>query len=265
MQMKIPKVIVHSHSSGIDFLDEQLRNTIYQAHIGYKERFTMDYATDVCACSQIAADWLYGTKIPREIIKIMPNAVDVSKFRFDSKIRRNIRERLNIDDRIVIGNVGRYSYVKNQDFLIRVMAQVLKSEPKLFLILIGQGENIEIINKMVADMNLHDHILCLGWMNNIADYLQAMDLFCLPSKFEGLPISVIEAQAAGLRCLVSDKVTKEVNITGLVDFLPLDEIAWRDAICNYKRDMDRPCMDDYFEQSGYSMEASSKKLMSLYE
>lgn len=265
MDMGIPKVIVHSHSSGIDFSDEAEREKIWKDHTYYKEHFTMEYATDVCACSQLAADWLFNPGIPREQIRIMPNAVDVKKYHLNEAVRKEMRKELGVEKRIVIGNVGRYSYTKNQEFLVKAFAKAYKRNDKLFLIMIGEGERASIIRKLVEQMGMTEHIRCYGWSDRILEYLQAMDGFCLPSKFEGLPISVVEAQAAGLQCIVSDTVTRETDLTGLVRFLPLEEEKWSDAIADLKIDEGRRWMDEYFDKAAYSIEASSKKLMELYD
>lgn len=265
MDMGIPKVIVHSHSSGVDIVNEALREETMRDHRHYKERFSMKYATDVCACSRIAADWLFPEHISRDRIQILPNAVDVDRFRFNARVRKNIRKGLGIEERVVIGNVGRYSFSKNQEFLVRSFAKAYGRNKSLFLILIGQGDNIARVRQLVDELGMEKNIRCYGWKENIPDFLQAMDLFCLPSKFEGLPISVVEAQAAGLRCLVSDTVTKETDLTGKVEFIPLKMEMWAEAIADAESDSDRRWMDDYFNRAGYSMEASCKRLLDIYD
>lgn len=265
MEMKIPKVIVHSHSSGIDFRDAVERERQIEEHENYKRQFTMEYATDVCACSRLAADWLFPAGIPRERIQILPNAVDVKKFQFNRKIRKEVRSRLGIENRIVVGHVGRYSYTKNQEFLVQCFAESQKKNPDLYLILMGQGENRASVQKLVDELGIGQNVKCYGWKDDIPNFLQAMDVFCLPSRFEGLPISVIEAQAAGLRCLVSDTVARETDITGLVKFLPLEEGEWAEELAKVREDRDRGQMGEWFDRAGYSMEASCQKLMQLYE
>lgn len=275
MEMGIPKVIVHSHSSGIDFANPDERKKLWEDHIYYRERFSMNYATDVCACSRVAAKWLFPESIPAERIQILPNAIDIKRFRFNKEIRQAFRRSLGIEDRIVIGHVGRYSYTKNQEFLVRCFAEAYKQNHRLYLILMGQGENISAVREFVDMLGMQEHILCYGWREDIPDFLQVMDIFCLPSKFEGLPISVVEAQAAGLRCLVSDTVSKEVNITGRVDFLPLEEKCWEKALAEAAESVDvaavargqyaRDRIDICFAKSGYSMESSCAKLTELYD
>ena len=264
MELGIPKVIVHSHSSGIDFSDTAERERILKDLIYYKDQFSMKYATDVCACSKVAADWLFNERIPRNNIRIMPNAVDIKRYRFCSTVREEMRRKLGVSKRIVIGNVGRISYTKNQEFLIKAFTRAYQANRDLFMIIIGQGENTATMQTLIQKLGMEHHIQCLGWCENVQDYLQAMDAFCLPSKFEGFPISVVEAQAAGLQCLVSDTVTKEVDLTGLVTFIPLEEGVWADIMSELKNDKIRRCWDEYFESAGYSIEASCGRLESLY-
>lgn len=275
MEMKVPKVIVHSHSSGFDFTDPAERKKLWKDHMDYRERFSMEYATDLCACSRVAADWLFSPDIPRDRIRILPNAIDTRRFRFSRETREAVRGRLGIRDRIVIGHVGRYSYTKNQEFLVRCFAEAHGKNQKLYLILTGQGEKISEVKKLVHALGMQEHVMCYDWREDIPDLLQAMDVFCLPSIFEGLPISVIEAQAAGLRCLVSDSVTEETDITGLVKFLPLKERIWTEALKKADVEADRTArarkedgqgrIDRSFWQTGYHIEASCGKLMDLYE
>ena len=265
MDMGISKVIVHSHSTGIDFESKEERDRIYADHIRYKEAFSMKYATDVCACSKLAADWLFSEKIPRDRIHIMPNAIDVRRFTYDSGVRFRTRKALGIDGRIVLGNVGRYSYTKNQDFLVDCFFDAYQINKRLFLILIGQGENIDRVKNHVKELGMENNIHCYGWKDNISDYLQAMDVFCLPSKFEGLPISVVEAQAAGMKCLVSDQVTKELNISGNVKYIPLSRDNWVSAILEQDNCYSRVDVGEVLDQAGYTIEASSRKLCSLYD
>lgn len=233
-------------------------------HENYKDQFSMEYATDVCACSVLAADWLFGSKIPRDRIRILPNAVDAGKYRFDPIRRQIIRESLNLEGRIVIGNVGRYSYQKNQEFLIKAFVQAYENNPSLFLLCLGKGEMLKSLKKLINQFHIEDSTLCIEWQTNVEDYLQAMDTFCLPSKFEGLPISAIEAQASGLRCLISDCVTKEVRITKLVKFLPLDEEYWARELEECKIDLDRGSQDDKIARAGYDIRIAAEQLGYLY-
>lgn len=243
MEMGVGKVIVHSHSTGIDVLDEDERKKQAKEHEEYKNQFSLEYATDVCACSALAADWLFGPGIPREQIQILPNAIDVRKYHFRPEKRQEVRACLNLENRIVIGNVGRYSYQKNQEFLLRAFAKAKACNSSLFLICLGEGVLLEKLKGLSGQFGIENSVLFLKWTDQVEDYLQAMDVFCLPSRFEGLPISAIEAQAAGLRCLISENVTKEVQITELVSFLPLEETYWAEALAECRIDVYRDRQD----------------------
>lgn len=265
MEMKIPKVIVHSHSTWVDVGDDKKREEILQIHNAYKERFDFRYATDVCACSRLAGDWLYGDQIPREKIQILPNAIDAEKYCFRQEIRNSIRKSLGLEDRVVIGSVGRYCYQKNQRFLIRAFAKARERNKKLFLLLIGGGEWKDELKKQIADLGLKDAVRCLNWQENVQDYFQAMDVFCLPSLFEGLAITSIEAQTSGLRCLLSDTISREAEVTELVTFLPLDEQIWVEEMAQSRPAYERERKDKEIEAAGYDIKSAVKKLEKLYE
>lgn len=265
MEMGMQKVIVHSHSTGIDVTNSVERLAQYKEHSNYRNLFSKKYATDYCACCYKAANWLFGDNIPKSEIKILPNAIDVKKFLFNEKIRKEIRGKLQISDKYVVGHVGRYSYTKNQLFLIELISQLKRKIPNIMLICIGEGENKPILEKAISDYKLENYVMLIDWVENINDYLQAFDLFCLPSLFEGLPISVIEAQAIGLPCIVSDYVTDEIAITSLVCRLSLNHEKWVNAIKkrsggeNTRRSYDKELIE-----KGYNVKESAEKLMKLW-
>lgn len=264
MEMGIQRVIVHSHSTGIDAVDGVERERQMEEHEKYKSQFSMKYATDVWSCSTLAAEWLFGKSIPQKKIQILRNAIDVKKYRFNPEKRQEIRAFLNLENRIVIGNVGRYSYQKNQKFLIKAFAQAHAKTPSLFLLCLGEGELLEYLRSLVNKFGIEDNTLFMEWQENVEDYLQGMDLFCLPSRFEGLPISVIEAQTAGVKCLISDNVTKEVKITDLVKFLPLSETEWVEELAGCRIDVDRHRQDENIAKAGYDIQRAAKRLEALY-
>lgn len=264
MEMGVPQVIVHSHSTGVDFTAADDRDKLFKIHEEYKRKFRMDMATDVCACSKLAGQWLYGEQIPRNQVKILPNAIDVKKYHFNPEKRSYMRHMLGINDRVVIGNVGRYSYQKNQEFLIRVFARARERNGRLFLILMGDGELKGHLANMIKDLGIGDNAACLDWQENVEDYLQAMDVFCLPSHFEGLGISAVEAQAAGLECYVSDQLPDEVKVTDLVHFFPLEEEIWEKILTEARISSNRVWIDDVIEKQGYDIKSAAELLMNIY-
>lgn len=264
MELGISQVIVHSHSTGVDFATKEDRDRILAIHEEYKQQFNMNMATDVCACSKLAGEWLYGEQIPKKRIRILPNAIDVEKYHFNLEKRKFMRDKLGLKGRVVIGNVGRYSYQKNQEFLVRAFTKAQQKNNKLFLMLIGQGELKEYLKNLIKKLGVKDSAICLDWQENIEDYLQAMDVFCLPSHFEGLSICAIEAQAAGLKCYVSDTLSKETRITDLVEYLPLDESIWENILIGAQKDNDRKWVDDEIVRHGYDIRSAAGKLVEVY-
>lgn len=239
MEIGMPKVIVHSHSSNIDIDNPVKRAQMMEEHLRFKSAFSKEYATDFWACSHLAADWLYGDSVPKDEIKIMRNAIEVEKYAFDQDKRDYYRKLLGLEGKFVLGNTCRFEYQKNHEFLIRVFAQVHARNENAVLLLVGGGQKLSQIKKLVKDLGLEERVIFLGWRDDVADILQAMDLYCLPSLFEGLPIVLVEAQAAGLPCLVNDTVTQEAKIIGTTEYIPLIEEDWIERIefflCGFER------------------------------
>lgn len=265
MEIGMPKVIVHAHSAGVDEENPVERERLFAIHEGFKKQFNMSLATDFCACSKEAAEWLFNEQIPKEQINFFHNAIEVERFTFHKEKREQLRQRLGIESKIVMGNIGRFCYQKNQKFLIEAFAEAIKKNDELFLLLIGEGEMKEEFLSMAEVLGIQSSVLCLDWQENIEDYLQVMDVFCLPSKFEGLPISILEAQAAGLKSYVADTVSKQCKITDLVTFLPLDMETWVDAIRNCDKEYARKNMHDVITEQGYNIKVEANKLVQLYE
>lgn len=231
---QIPKVIVHSHSTGIDTNDLHQRDREICLHEQVKKRFNSSMATDFWACSKLAADFLFGEQIPTEKIKIMPNAIDLDQFSYSREIRDDYREKYGLKDFFVIGNVGRFSYQKNHEFLIKVFGRVLQQEKRAKLVLLGDGELMAQVQEQVKMLHLDEHVLFLGKRDDVNCWYQVMDVFCLPSRFEGLPMVLVEAQAAGLPCITSSSVTEEVVITKAIVRLPLIVNEWVEQILTHR-------------------------------
>lgn len=262
----IRKVIVHSHSSFIDEPDDEKRTQLLRRHEEVKKAFTQDLATDFWACSWKAADWLFGPQIPRDKIRIMKNAIEIEKYQFDSRKRKHVRGELGLENAVVLGTTGRLSYQKNQTFLIDVFADFHRRYPNSKLLLVGDGELWRELELQIAGKGLEKDVLLLGWRTNVEDYLQAMDVFLLPSRFEGLGIAVIEAAASGLPCLVSDQVPEDAAVTEHVHHLPLQIPAWTDALEEASQlRIDRQDGAEAVRSAGYDIKRQAKVLEALYE
>ena len=263
-EMKLPRIIVHSHSSGIDEKDEKVREELLAKHNYYKKEFCMEYATDVCACSRLAGDWLFGEQIPREAIRILPNAIEIKKYHFRPQVRQKKRSEMGVEGRIVLGNVGRYCYQKNQKFLVKAFAKAQRKNPALFLLLMGEGELLLELKALAKKLEIEKDVCFLGWQEHVEEYLQAMDVFCLPSVFEGLAISAVEAQAAGLPCLLSDTIDRESAVTDLVEFFPLEEEIWAERLMLCTDHFSRERRDEEMAKKGYDIRMAAGRLERFY-
>lgn len=233
----IPKVIVHAHSSGIDTLDVVKRKYEEELHEKVKMRFNENLATDFWACSQLAADFLFGEYISKDKIRIMPNAIELDKFAYNQNVRNQYREKYGLENCFIIGHVGRFVYQKNHEFLINVFDAVLKKIRDAKLLLLGDGELMVRAREQAKNLKIEDRIVFLGKRDDISNWYQTMDVFCLPSRFEGLPIALIEAQAAGISCIGSEAISNEAEISNNVIRLPLSVDEWVKwiLVCYYER------------------------------
>lgn len=177
--------------------------------------FAKVFATDYFACGEKAGRWMYGNRcFERGRVHVMPNAIDTKKFVYDEEAKRCLRAELDIpQDAFVLGHVGRFMYQKNHAFLLRVFQRLLSSRQDAWLLLIGEGERMKLIRSEVEKMGIEGKVRFTGTRSDVAKLYSAMDVFCLPSFYEGLPVVALEAQANGLPCLFSDRMTKEVVLT----------------------------------------------------
>ena len=259
----IPKVILHAHSTAVDENDHEKRLALSRRHEEIKRAFSPDLATDYWACSWKAAGWLFDEQIPREKIRIMKNAIEVERFRFSRQKRKKLRQEFGIEeDTLVLGTAGRLSYQKNQAFLIDVFADFHRRHPNSKLLLVGDGELRGTLKLQIAEKGLEKDVLMLGWRTNVEDYLQAMDVFLLPSRFEGLGIAAVEAAASGLPCLVSDQVPREVAFAENIRHIPLDISALEEAS---RLHMNRQDGAEAVRAAGYDIKRQAKVLEVLYE
>lgn len=219
------------------------------------------------ACGKDAGKWMFGKK-PFDVIN---NGIDTEKYVFSQLFRKEIRKSLNLlDETIIIGHVGYFKEVKNQRFIIDIFKDLLKTDNRYYLVLIGDGPLRKEIEKKVKQYGLEKRIKFTGNINNVNEYLNAIDMIVMPSLFEGLPLSLMEQQANGLQCVVSDAITEEVDKTGNLLFLPLSMSAkeWAERITTFKDEYTREERSKYaiasICASGYSIKEEAQKLKSLY-
>lgn len=254
--------IAHSHNTAPKLLHYKTPFKLYAKSKVKK------YATDLFACSKLAGEYYYGKKaVNNNQVIIMKNGIDTEKFDFDEEIRRKKREELKIKDQIAIVHVGRFNIQKNHEYLIDIFNELLKISKRYKLFLFGEGDLEASIRKKVEKLGLQNNVEFMGVKGNINEYLQAMDIFILPSLFEGLPLTGIEAQTNGLPCLFSSTITKEVAVTELAEFISIkeDPKIWANKIIETtEKNMKRCGKKEKVDSEGYNIKDTVKKLEEFY-
>ena len=253
------KTIIHSHSTsnGRGFA------SVVKRIMQYPLRFQADY---FFACSKEAGKWLFGKKICNsEGFHILQNAINVEKYRFNQMVREEYRKKLGLENKKIFIHVGRFHPAKNHLFLLDLFAQIYKNDKNAILILAGDGELRPVIEHRIADLNIQNDVVLLGSRNDVGNLLQAADCFLFPSNWEGLPVTVVEAQAAGLPCLVSDRITREVGLSDLVKYLPINQgiQPWIDFLgtCSFlRKDVSRK-----ISSAGFDIQSTSLVLTDFYQ
>lgn len=251
---KVPVRIAHAHSTSQD------RNWKLVFKLISKKLISL-YTTDLFACSADAGEWMFGTKD----VHILPNAIDIERYAFNLLIRNQTKKALGLDDAFVIGHVGRFSAVKNHSFLTDVFVQIKRQEPNSKLLLVGAGSEMQAVQQKVKALGLGADVIFTGVRNDVADLMQAMDVFVFPSLYEGLGIVLIEAQAAGLPCVVSDTIPQEAYLTDLVTAEKLSSSVekWAEKILK-KRDFPRTDRRDEIAAHGFDITTEAVKLQEFY-
>lgn len=253
--------ILHNHTT--DTKAEGLRTLLKRVLRPLAKLFANQY----WACSELAAKWMYGERaVSDRKITIIPNAIDLKKFAFNQEKRDILRSQLGIEAELVIGHVGRFMKQKNHDFLIDIFAAVIKEKPDAKLLLIGEGSLENKIKAKVARLSLENNVLFLGVRSDVADLYNVMDIFVLPSFYEGLPVVGVEAQANGLKCLFSDKVTRESNLLQSTEFISLaDGKVWRNKILDSSIMRKTQFVGKNNIMGRFCIEESSIRLQDIYE
>ncbi len=255
----VPVRVAHSHSTAAK--GETKKNILK-----YTLRpFSRVFATDYAACSRYSGEWLFGKRaMERGDVTVFNNAIDLDRFRYDEAVRSQVRGELGLEGKFVIGHVGRFCFQKNQEFLIDIYREVYKEEPNAVLLLIGGGEDRAKIEEKVNAIT-EGKVFLLGNRADVDRLYQAMDVFVLPSRYEGLPVVGVEAQAAGLPCVFSDAVTKDVCLTPTAGFCRCEEPtrAWAESILRLAG-TERSGGEDALRQKGFDIRLQGRCLTEYY-
>lgn len=247
--------IAHSHNSSVqDGIKKYFRLFMIKR---YKE-----YANHLFACSNDAGKFMFGDSD----FEVIHNVIDSEKFKYDITVRNNKRKEIGCSDSFVIGNVGRLHVQKNQLFLVDVFYQILKQIPNSKLLLIGSGELEKELKKKIQEYGISEQVIILNNRKDVNELYQAMDVYVMPSLYEGLPVSAIEAQASGLLCVFSDSITKETDITGNVKYISLDQSAeyWAKHIISLFSKHERKDMKEAIVKRGYDAKTVALNIQNMY-
>lgn len=254
------ETIAHSHSTsngtGISAL---VKKTLQ-----YPIRFISDYQM---ACSLDAGKWLFGRKVlNRNSFFIIKNAINMETFKFSPAVRAKKRKDLGLEHQFVLCNVGRLVYPKNHEFMLNIYEELIYQCPEAVLVLVGEGELEKVLKQKVKEKGLEKGVLFLGNRSDVSEILCAADIFLFPSRYEGLGIAAVEAQAAGLMTLCSERIPKEVFITPYIQSIPLSEKPekWIHTIMKYRKGYEHKCYAEKIKQAGYNIDSSADKMQKFY-
>ena len=256
----IETTIAHARSAGVDKGLKGILTRFLRRNLSKKA----DY---LFTCSELAGISVFGKKaVEQGRTRFLPNAIDCQKFAPDPLVREKIRRELGIEKCYVIGHVGRFHYAKNHEYLLRVFAELVKRKTRDYvLLLLGEGSGMEDIRILSRELGIGDKVYFLGNKSNVNDYYQAMDYFVYPSRFEGMPGTIVEAQTAGLRCLMSDTICKEVIATELVTTRSIreDPGLWADEIEQHLQ-YQRSSRVDEMKELGFDVHGQAVLMTDFY-
>lgn len=259
---KIPVRIAHSHSTTNK---KEKKKNIMKLVL---RPFSKLFATNYMCCSELAGRWLFGNKeYNKGNVYLLNNAIDLDNFIYNDKLRSEKRKELNIDnDTFVIGHIGRFVTQKNHNFLIDIFQEIHKERENSILLLAGQGPLMNDIRTKVELLNLSDSVKFLGQRNDANLLYQAFDVFVLPSLYEGLPVVGVEAQSAGLLCILSSDMTKETKVLETTKFISLDCDAktWAKTILENYKTFKRVNTKEEISKNGFNIKKEVSKLEEKY-
>ena len=257
-QMGVPVRVAHAHS----ILDES-GGIVTRAYETAMRSLIVRNATHLVACGQAAGVRLFGKKAYGKRGQLILNGIDTARFSYDPARRQAMREKLGLEDAFVVGHVGHLAEVKNQKFLLSLMPELQKRRENTVLLLLGEGEDRPMLEALAKPYG--SRVIMTGNVENVYDYLCAMDVFAFPSLYEGMPLSIVEVQANGLPCILSDRVPKDVFLTGLLTALPLEKPElWIDAICGAQRS-EPERYGAQLRERGFDVTTVVQKFYDIYE
>lgn len=260
------KVIIHAHNTAVrKDSDESYHNAI-EIHNKLRDEIDRNLADAFLACSKNAAEFLYGGKVCKADVKIMRNAIELDRFCFDSIVREKQRKCLGYtEDDIVLGCVGRLEWQKNQEFLIELISLLVKKNRYYKLLFVGDGNRDQYYRKLANDNCVCEYVKFIGFRSDVDEIYNAIDIFVQPSRYEGFPITAIEAQANGVFCIESDTITDEICLSDRIIRLPLDSGIWSDYIRKMPEECFQRAHTRDIKLSDYDIKEQIKILEDVYD
>lgn len=255
----IPKRIIHCHNAANG--DSFLRGLLHR----YNRRVVRRVATDFWSCSDGACPWFYGapaSQLPN--YQLITNAIDPAQFVPDPQVRKEYRRKLGCENALVVGHVGRFHFQKNQSFVLDVVSELMQMGQPVKALLVGQGEDLEAMQEKARTLSIEEQVSFLGVRTDTAQLYQAMDVFLFPSRFEGLPMALLEAQANGVPCVVSDAIVPDIQVNQNLYRLSLHDSPrqWAEFLVNTAWKAGRVNQDE-FTRSPYDIDSQVERLQAL--
>lgn len=262
-QCGVKRVVYHSHNTNLSTSHRLIKTAV---HTIAKYRYEK-YADILFSCSDLASKWMFTpSAVVKGKVTLVKNAIDLDRFEYNEETRAEYRKMLGVENKFVVGHIGRFAVAKNHPFLVDIFAALHKVEPDSVLLLIGEGDDKQMIRDKVKELGLENDVIFYGVTKEIPQMLWAMDAFVLPSFFEGNPVVGIEAQAASTPCYFADTITKMCKLTNIVSYVSLDDSPekWASIILetrNKKREFTRSDM----EKNGYDIKSVAAMVQKIYE
>lgn len=254
---KIKGRICHSHSS--TYKKEKTKFVK-----NFLKHFATLYATDYMGCSLLAIDWMYGKKASKAVL--LPNAIDLEKFSPNDELRNNARAEYGLENNFVVGHIGRFEYQKNHEFLMDIFAEVKKEVLNAKLVLCGIGSLKGKVLDQIKYLGLEDDVLILPEIKEVEKYYAMFDVFVLPSRYEGLPLVAVEAQAMDVKCLLSCQISPETSFSTNCEFLSIDDKSeWVKRLVELSKYPEKSNARDELSRRGYDIKQSVKNLENAYQ
>lgn len=261
-QMGIKTRIAHAHTAGhlgADTIRFKIRQSVCQF-------LNRRFATNLLSCGKKAGEYIYGksvTKMRKHIV--LPNAIDTKTFSFNPDKRCLIRNSLNLDNSFIIGMIGRLAPEKKPIYAISIFKAIKSKIPNAMLLMAGSGPDEDATKAEVCRLGLDRDVLFLGQRSDVYDLYQALDLYILPSLYEGFPVAAVEAMATGLPCLLSNTITDELKFGSKVHYLPLNNVTmWAEVAQQYISDQDRYSGQAEINNNGLDIRDTAKQLEKIY-